>query len=215
MFDLLYDSSVDVRLVAQNVLLPLFADWSDSLQFFLSSFLTKFLSEIDRIISTSAFKQTSNINSEQDNEKLIILFESLGLIMARFNKMILLSAPFIQEDIIKLQPEQLSPQIYQQLQSKLNSFINNSSTTTTNNTSDWTAFEWTINTFIPKLIHISYELGESNPTLIIAFSSLLNRFTGNFGPVFTEKLFLDQFEKAIGQSGWFDIIYKSFTSFFI
>lgn len=84
-FDLLYDSEAEVIDVAVNVLLPLFADWSDSLDKFCTSLCSKFLSEINNVINKPSYKETANISYERDADKLTLLFDTFGTTLPRYS----------------------------------------------------------------------------------------------------------------------------------
>lgn len=175
-FELLNDSEADVRAVAVRVLLPIFTDWSDELEWMTSKFLTKFLNEIETQLSSN------------DDVALSVLFNALKTLIPRIRDSILWSIPI---------PANASQDPIKQLQyriEQLSQFFEKETT------GDIPELEWLLNTCLPKLTMFILKIDVSKEKASQDFINVLSTLCSVFGDTFTtitmKKVFQPHLEKG-------------------
>eukprot|EP01117_Protostelium_nocturnum_P006703 TRINITY_DN2412_c0_g1_i3.p1 TRINITY_DN2412_c0_g1~~TRINITY_DN2412_c0_g1_i3.p1 ORF type:complete len:707 (+),score=218.17 TRINITY_DN2412_c0_g1_i3:407-2527(+) len=223
LFELLFDPEEDVRSTTKKVLLPIFADWADTLDHLFSHLFARMTNDIDSILNESYNLESNGmINSENDIQRLVILLMSIISLAPRLRDTILLSAPFASScfpagnstNPLYYQHTFISSMQEQALKDQFNQFIsqNNilqsaksqlSSTKASTNSLMWTELIWFVDEFLPHFATMITMVDSSVSPVSMAFINVVSSFAATFGKTFTSfvlrRYFDDFLETKIGQ----------------
>jgi hypothetical protein len=195
-YRLLYDEDHTVRLTTQHILLPVFAEWADSLSLLCSRVFTKLLREIDAVVSKPDYLEKKNAIAEHDVQRIVLLFQSFRMLLPRYRHIILLTSPFAPVILGNQHFTQLTEQQEKQLQAKLDEFIKAEDTANLGN-GVWSEFSWLVKTGLDTIISIIAKTTTNNSSLIQAFTVTISELCTLFGNVFAAMIIKSKFQQYL------------------